>query len=241
MILAATLISDRKFYSWPVALGYLTREPLVDMIYINIQTSNKPLYDPVIAALDASGKRYAVDFWDISHSSYRQVPQYDQDQARLAPICIGRNMAVDVALWPEFTHLLFVDSDVRPHPSGLSRLIGLDKPLVGGLVPGRGAHSGVSYVFGEIERHGNVIKCAHGTMGYCLIQRRLYEVLRFRYGPHPIKRETWLSEDPCFAADAATFGLADGWYIDRLATADHVDNPDAPLTLEGAHNGYTPV
>src|SRR5690606_28975042 len=112
------------------------------------------------------------------------------------------------------------------------------KPLTGGYVPGRGAHQHVHYIFGLRDQQGYTRRCAHGTCGYMLLQRSLYELVRFRYGPHPIKRETWLSEDPCYAADAAFMGLAPDWYIDVRATADHIDDPDRPLVMNESVSGY---
>jgi len=43
--------------------------------------------------------------------------------------------------------LLFIDADVLPQPDGLTHLLEIDRPLVGGYVPGRGAHGGVYYIF----------------------------------------------------------------------------------------------
>lgn len=243
-VIAATLLTDRK-PAWPVALDYLLNEPLIEKVYVNIETNESDLahYLPVIQALDVSDKPYDVDYWSVFHSTWMTTPRYDQDAARFMPIARGRNMALDWAIVQtmlnlDVSHLLFVDSDVRPHPRGLERLLALDKPLCGGLVPGRGAHSQARYVFGEKERNGPILRCDHGTSGYLLIHRSIFEVLRFRAGPCVYQREVFLCDDPAYATDAVHYGLADGWYIDTRATADHVDDPDHPLTLEGAINDY---
>lgn len=241
MILSATLLCDRK-PAFPVSLEYLVQEPLVDAIYVNIETQEIDRYQPVMEFLQSSGKPYYVDCWWVT-SSWMSRPQFDQDAARFMPIAHGRNMALDWAIvWvmmhSDVSHLLFVDSDVRPHPGGLQHLLALDKPLSGGLVPGRGAHSHVNYVFGFKDQQGNIIRCEHGTSGYLLIARSIFEVQRFRSGPAVTSRGTYLCDDPAYASDAFLHHLADAWYIDTRATADHVDDPEHPLVLEEAINDY---
>lgn len=243
MIVGATLLCDRKRSSPMPAIQYLIDEPLIDKIYVNIETVNSHWFD-IEDKLAASGKPYDIDYW-YSTSTWLGKPQYDQDSPRFLPIARGRNMAADWAtvqsMSYDVTNLLFVDSDVRPHPGGLQHLINLNKPLAGGLVPGRGAHRNARYIFGIREQHGNVIACDHGTSGYLLIHRDIFQVLRFRSGPCVYKREVSLCDDPAYATDAFHFGFTDAWYIDVRATADHLDNPDKPLTMEGAINNYSGV
>jgi hypothetical protein len=239
-IIAAVLLTDRKPV-FPVALEYLCYEPLIEKLYVNIQTDNFEIHNKALEYLGASGKPFDTDFWNFN-SSWMGKPQYDQDPLRFNPISTGRNFALDWAinaslLNQSVSHLLFVDSDVRPHKGGLEHLLALGKPLAGGYVPGRGAHSHVKYVFGNPVHTGNIIKCEHGTSGYLLIERKLFEIQRFRSGPSLVNG-TSLCDDPNYAADAVFLGRADGWYIDVRATADHVDDPERPLTLEGAINDY---
>lgn len=241
-VIAATLLTDRK-PAFPVSLEYLVNEPLIDRVYINIQTGfDASRYQPVLDFMDASKKPYDVDLWRVE-STWSSQPQFDQDNARFMPIATGRNMALDWAIVQcmmnqSTSHLLFVDSDVRPHQGGLQYLLDLEKPLTGGLVPGRGDHSHVKYVFPDNQPQGTVIKCEHGTSGYLLIARSIFEVQRFRVGPCRYKREVTLCDDPAYSTDAFDTGLADGWYIDVRATADHVDDPNHPLKLEEAINNY---
>lgn len=240
-IVAAVLLTDRK-PAFPVALEYLVKEPLVERIYVTVETKNADYYREVVAFLRDSGKPFDIDYWWVE-TSWMGRPQYDQDTARYMPIATGRNMALDWAIVqtmmnPSVSHLLFIDSDVRPHMGGLQYLLELNKPLSGGLVPGRGAHSHVNYVFGQKSHEGNIIRCEHGTSGYLLIARSIFEVQRFRAGPCAYKRDVFLCDDPAYATDAIHHGLADAWYIDTRATADHVDDPNYPLTLEQAVNDY---
>lgn len=247
-IIAATLLTDRKPV-FPVALEYLVNEPLVEAIYVNVERSEDPpspifyaVECEVLQYLNKSGKPYSIDYWQV-YSNWRNHPKFDQDPARFAPIAMGRNMALDWAisqtmLNQSVSHLLFVDSDVRPHPGGLQLLLDLNKPITGGYVPGRGAHSGARYAFGIRDQQGTILRCDHGTSGYLLLQRTIFEVERFRAGPCVYKREVILCDDPAYATDCFQQGLADAWYIDTRATADHVDDPAHPLTLEGAINNY---
>lgn len=240
-VIAATLLTDRK-PAFPVSLQYLTQEPLIERIYVNIETRYPSSYSYVTKFLEESGKPFYVDYWNIE-SNWRQRPEYDQDPKRFAPIAMGRNMTLDWAIsmtWfdPNTSHLLFVDSDVRPHPGGLEKLLALQKPITGGVVPGRGAHSHVNYVFGVHDQIGDVIRCMHGTSGYLLLERSSFEVQRFRSGPCIYNRGDFLCDDPAYATDAFHMKLTDYWYIHKGATADHVDDPDRPLTLETAINDY---
>lgn len=241
MLIAATLLTDRK-PAFPVSLEYLVSEPLVEKIYVNIQTQDPTRYERVVDFLQVCGKPFNVDCWWVD-SDWAALPAYDQDTARFMPIATGRNMALDWAIVQTMlnqtvSHLLFVDSDVRPHRGGLQHLLNLEKPLCGGLVPGRGVHSAVKYVFGKKGQEGTVIRCEHGTSGYLLIHRSIFEVQRFRVGPCVYKREIFLCDDPAYATDAFAHGLTDAWYIDTRAAADHVDDPDHPLTLNEAINDY---
>lgn len=240
MIIAATLLTDRK-PAFPVVLEYLVADPLVERIYVNIETETPEHYEAVVKYLERSGKPFDIDYWHMS-GTWRHRPAYDQDPARYAPIAQARNMALDWAIVQTMiapvTHLLFVDSDVRPHWGGLQHLLSLNKPLSGGLVPGRGAHNHVNYVFGFKSQEGPVIHCEHGTSGYLLIARSIFEVQRFRSGPCVYARDVFLCDDPAYATDAIHHGLADAWYIDTRATADHIDDPQRPLTLTEAVNDY---
>jgi len=240
-VIAATLLCDRK-PTFPVSLEYLINEPRVEHIYVNIETQTPEHYQSVVSLLKQSGKPFSIDYWWVN-SSWASRPAFDQDTARFMPIAQGRNMALDWAIVQtmmnqDVSHILFVDSDVRPHSGGLEHLLMLNQPLTGGLVPGRGAHNHVNYVYGVKEHNGNIIRCEHGTSGYLLIARSIFEVQRFRVGPCRYKRDVFLCDDPAYTTDAFDTGLAYSFYIDTRATADHVDDPKRPLTLSEAINDY---
>lgn len=239
MIIAAVMVTDAKLYSFLDCLKALAATPEIDRIYINIETQFDYLYRDMVRYLMDCGKPSDWDRWSFASSTWVPERGFDQDNdARLPGIISARNMAVDYAMQQHAEHLLFVDSDVIIRPDGVRRLLRIEKPLVGGNVPGRGAHAHARYIFGHRRQDGNIIHCDHGTMGYCLIHQSIFQYVRFRRGPHPHKPETWLSEDPCYEADAERLGLCDGWYIDYSVIAEHRDDPQNPLTLEGAINDY---
>lgn len=236
-VLVATLLCDRKAESQKIAppAMYKLRYPNKSL-YFNVQTSD---FDGTFAPLKklmGSNIRTSTEYdvWDYKKSTWWNAPQFDQDQARLVPICIARNMAVDAALLGGYDYLFFVDADVVVPADSIERLMAHGKPLVSGLVPGRGAHGHVHYVFHPRQQvKPNLLACGHATCGFTLIERRLFEVLRFRQGPHPVERQVHLSEDPAFGADAeVVWGITDAWYVDTSLMAAHMDEPGKALSLE---------
>lgn len=239
MIVVSTLLCDRKRGSEMSALPAMLRleppEGVELRYYVNCETGDVGAWQASHAALEQSGRAYDCDYWQRA-STWSKAPAYDQDQARLEPICVARNMARAYAVAMGASHLLFIDADVVVQPDGLRRLLAHDVRLIGGLVPGRGAHAAMRYVFGERWHRDNLIVCAHGTLGYCLIRRDLFEVIPFRWGPHPLHehRNVMLSEDPCFGADAEVYYGAE-WMIDTSVTAEHVGDL---REHEAAHGGH---
>lgn len=232
MIVAAVLICDRKAYSQDYALRALIEDPVVDRIYLNIETSKPARYDGLIHFMDTCGKPYDVDFWSTT-SSWLIPPQFDQDQRRLVPITRARNMAIDYAMFGQADYLLFVDADVVPDKGSIARLVNLRRNLVGGLVPGRGVHSHVHYVFYSRRPpvyEGPLIICDHGTCGFMLISRKVFSQLRFRYGgdPEGLTGDV-LSEDPAYCIDWYV-RTGERFVIHKQATARHLDDPRHPLT-----------
>lgn len=247
MIVAATLICDRKSYSQDYALRALIEDPLVDRIYLNIETNNEWLYEGTRHFMATSGKPCDIDYWNV-RSSWLPKPAYDQDQKRLVPIVRARNMAIDYAMFWNADHLLFVDSDVVIESGSVQKLVDLKNNLAGGYVPGRGAHKDLHYVFGSrrgIQTDGNVITCDHGTCGFMLISREVFSQQRFRYGSDP-EGMTFdiLSEDPAYCIDWFV-KTGERFKIDKRAVARHRDDPYHPLTHDQVANHspeevYTP-
>ncbi len=261
-VVAAILLCDRKAYSQMVALPAVTELEGVDEIYITIETfmsgmNFTKLYNDLILFVnqhkkDMQDKGYPplptfVDLWTWRAAGWKATPAFDQDQARLYNIVTARNMCRTFALEREASHLLFVDADVVPPTDTIPKLLAMKKPLVGGIVPGRGAHSHVKYIFDKLamkeediahfgDKVENVIACKHGTMGLCMIERRLLSAIGFRYGVSREDGTTFLSEDPAFAQDAWYAGFGP-WYLNREVRAAHIDNPKEPLTAETSSDG----
>jgi hypothetical protein len=236
MIVGSICVYDQKLYSLMQCIAALKDQ--VSRLYLNIQTSDPLLYSEVLQYCHQQGTEY--DVWNVQFSTWRPARRFDQDnKARLAPIIMARNMAIDYATAVGADHLLFVDSDVIIPSGSVIRLIGANRPIVGGVVPGRGVHRHARYIFGEIEPvESSLIRCTHGTCGFVLLQQSVFSHLRFRHGPHPDSNAGDLAEDPCYAADAKKLGLSDGWYIRTDLLAEHLDDPHAPLTEAGAINDY---
>jgi hypothetical protein len=236
---AAIIIAPRKAYSQLVAPEGLELVPGLQSIYVNMETKDTSIFSPMIDYMRDSQQNYDLDAWSVNETTWFPDPIKDQDHERLGHIIIARNMALNYAMTKGLDYMLFVDSDVQIQPDGLRKLLAIGKPLTGGLVRGRGDHSHVTYTFGPRERIGrNIYSYNHGTCGYMLVHKSIFEQIRFRWGPHPNNPKNILSEDPAFQADAEARNLCDGWYIDHTATAYHIDNPDAPLRMKEAVNDY---
>lgn len=187
MIVVATILADRKASSQMIGIPAAMKLDTTGIeggirYYINIETASdypgiryRPLReflqsDQCTVPWDLDTWRWDSNFnsqierWDpagASEFAWRKRPQYDQDQRRLQGICMARNMAREYAMAMGASHLFFVDADVIVPPNALQRLIALDHPLAGGMVPGRGAHSGVWYVFGIYAHEFRQAGCKH--------------------------------------------------------------------------------
>ena len=240
-VVAATLLCDRKARSQLVAIPRILEIAGLDRLYINIESSHRgeafeEVYRPLRDRL-AAGTPLPVDMdvWSWE-STWRQRPAYDQDQCRLDGIVMARNMARTYMLRMGATHLLFVDADVIVRPDGLQKLLALDRPLCGGLVPGRGAHSHVHYEFGvrgPVPQRPDVVECTHGTCGYMLVRRDVLSTLAFRFGTSRETPGKALSEDPAFCSDAFLNGFGRYW-IHRGVKAEHWDDPQHPFLANAA-------
>lgn len=226
-LVAATILCDRKADSQLVAVPTVGEMWGVDHYYVNWQFDDPDSYDiparPLYGykAAHPRGQNMTIELWH--RSGWKgAAPTFDQDQARLKYIVCARNLAIDFAMDFGAEWLFFVDADVVPEPGGLKLLLESGHKLCGGLVPGRGAHSGARYAFNVERESPSEIICSHGTCGYMLIHRDIFSVLRFRYGPHIKYRQVMLSEDPAYCADAKVLGLVEHFVVLKGAAARHV-------------------
>ena len=234
LLVVATIICDHKLY--PGAERVLERNAALEVpeemekaVYLNIETNptnNLWLVDycDLLQHVDA----YDVWTWQ---SSWRLERTKDQDQGyRLPPICIARNMVREFALAMDAAAVLYVDSDVLVPKNALRELWETEFPIVGGIVPGRGCHSHVNYLGspGAFRSLGeNLAETDFSTAGFLLVRREVFERVNWRWGwddrgrgPH--------SEDPLFGYETRQLGIP--WRVRTDLVAEHLDNPDRPLT-----------
>jgi hypothetical protein len=235
MILTSVLLCDRKAHSQLEAvprLGELTYPDTV--LYLNVETEDFDAHFSGLKAwLQTCKLPYHLDTWTWT-STWFKKPQYDQDQARLTPIVMARNMCIEAAMRLGATHLFQVDADVLVPKHSIERLLELKWPICGGIVPGRGVHSHVKYIFGEQRPiEPDVIEVGYGTAGFCLIERRVFQWLRYRWGPSSYDSKVMLSEDPAYAEDAHLVWSFGRWRLATDLVAEHHDNPGDPLTESG--------
>lgn len=227
MIIVSTLLCDRKKHFQQAAFETHKQLAYQDKIsYFNIETSNPDEnFSWLLQALSSSGLQYHVDIWQMV-STWCPKPQFDQDQARLVPICTARNMSIAAATCLAASHLMQIDADVIVPPDSIERLLVLNHPICGGMVPGRGDHKHVYYQSSDIPEHitDDVVDVAHGTCGFMLISRDVFTRLRFRTGPSNITPGVWLSEDPAFTEDANVLLKMGKMRLDRRLEAKHLDD-----------------
>lgn len=247
MIVVATICHPRKVYSLEQCNEAVRALTFPDKkLYLNYQ---RHYLD--VAPRWAKERYDDVDSWQWD-STWHKGPKYDQDQARLDPIVMARNMCLAYARVNDASHILFVDSDVIVPPDSIEKLISVEWDIAGGVVNGRGVHNEAKYIFGL--RYSATVKgvpvtvCNHGTMGFVLISSRAFNYVSFRTG---YSTNFWAStgkskpygkgsEDPLFAEDVEFLGGAkkNGWLIRHDLVAQHIDDPSNPLTQEGVSPTY---
>ena len=246
-VMVATNICERKIYSlqYIPKLNELTYSDKV--FYLNAQDET----EDGLNRLWDMGENWLVDSWRWD-STWHKKPEFNQDQARLEPIVFARNMALAAARRINADYILFVDSDVVVPNNSIEKLLELKKPLCGGVVPGRGAHSKEEYIFGvraqmNIGTKDNPIPvtiCNHGTMGFCLIHKSIFNVISFRtgysinYWKRPKPYTDWAAEDPLFCEDSEAIVRHGGFHVRMDLRAEHYDDPDDPLTAATAAPEY---
>lgn len=204
-------------------------------VYYNIETDDTLAFAPLFAEIDK--EQIHTDVWQFK-SSWWKKPEFDQDQQRLVPICIARNMSIEAALGMNAEWLMFIDSDMTCPPDTLSKFIetanNYNRKVVFGEVKGRNNHKEAEYFFpgkygSEAKNLGNnVWELHHGNIGFAVIHRSVFEKLRFRHGPH-ITDNSYQSDDPNFISDMV-HSLGEDWpVLDRNIKATHIDEEILPF------------
>lgn len=164
--------------------------------------------------------------------------------SRLNDICMGRNLALEYAQRKGATHILFLDTDLRVDADCLVKLLEVDHALVGGNVPSYCldgppvfikpefqyfvSYEGGGRVHTHPERpfpEGVDLRAHWNTAGFLLVQRRAFTKLRWRYDS-----DSGMTDDPSFAADAASFGFGNTW-VRHDVIGDH--EPLVPMEVRG--------
>jgi lipopolysaccharide biosynthesis glycosyltransferase len=209
-ILVAVICCEYKLYSLNECLSAIEKAGFDDVL-LNYEGEQDDL-------LDISETKFS-QIWQMSGSGVNKR-QFDQDQnARLTPICIARNMCLDFAQQGGYDWIFFVDSDVIIPEDTKEKLF--TEPEFGklrsGIVPGRGCHSSAKYMFYPNEKVANWQRADYFTCGFMAIHKDIFFRLRFRWGL-PIGEGVICSEDPLFGSDARTI-LNEFWWgnLDLIA------------------------
>lgn len=167
-----------------------------------------PCEDTVIAPLFES-------FWDAIelHPEEGRTPDLGMITYRNA--VAARNDLVKKLLEGDFTHLFFMDSDMKFPAASLGRLLQHDKDIVGGFYV-RKRSGFLANAFVDIEKGRTVKWCdklekvdALGT-GCMLIKRKVFETMAapwFEYKPYPEDSTQVQTEDVVFCDKARALGF----------------------------------
>lgn len=170
------------------------------------------------------------DIWNYE-SNWHKKPQFDQDQARLVPIVRGRNDSIECALDVGAEYILFVDSDMVIPQNTITKLMSHNKPMVGGFVKGRNDHKEASYIFGNergtLDLPNDLVECDHGNIGFVLIKKEVFEVLKFRRGRSQ-RKGNLQSDDPNYCEDAEILGYG-RHVVDKSVKVEHIDETQIPF------------
>lgn len=200
-------------------------------VYHNVETKDRNNFEPLINFTAGQQITTHYDFWNYE-STWWKPPTFDQDQARLVPICEGRNRSIDAAIDLQADYILFVDTDMIIPANTITQLLSRNKQMIGGYVRGRNEHKGAEYIFGHQygvkEIAPNLIECDHANIGFCLIARHIFEVLRFRRGRHCTLGHLQ-SDDPNYCFDWHLIWKGERHFVDKLVEAKHIDETKIPF------------
>jgi hypothetical protein len=116
---------------------------------------------------------------------------------RHSRVTTGRNLAATYAMEQGFSWVLYLDTDVEPHPQAIPRLVEVDRPICFGQVPTYGLDGPrLDWLPGDCRRHS----C---TAGYVLVHRRAFTRVWWGYD-----LDSGLSDDPAYARNVELAGRA---------------------------------
>jgi len=118
-------------------------------------------------------------------------------------IVMGHALMEDFAMESGASHLLFVGADSTPPPDALTKLLEVDWPIVGGVIPAYNLdgpivthhpRTGAAFPF-EVRSH-------MATSSFVLVDRALFSRIRARWD-----LVAGLTDDPCLYHDALDLGF----------------------------------
>ena len=207
-ILVAVICCDYKKYSLKECIDHIKNAGF-EHILINYEG---------LLPLNDYGQTYLQE-WEWTGAG-KNKRKFDQDQnSRLAPICVARNLCLDFAQQGNFDWILFVDSDVMV-PQNMMQLFDSPYKVKGGLIKGRGAHKNALYKFYPQREINEYTECHYGSCGSLAIHKDIFWRVRFRWGL-PIDGDSVCSEDPIFASDVRHL-FNEFWYINNNLVHEHI-------------------
>lgn len=252
-VAVATLTADRRLEKHSAAIPHKLVYPGEVWYYVNREhhedktTWSTPVLD-ITQKIRKEGfahynNHFFYDSWSVQ-SQWRPVPTYDQDQARLWSIWLAREMCRQFAIVKGAEWLFFLDADVVVPEDAIQKLFKLAyfndeirHYVVGGMVPGRGAHKNVPYYFFGEKPHavmadpdkdggpfGTVMmsKVQNSTMGCVMIHRNVFEWLGFSVPLHNHWYVDPNGEKPDGIAEDPVFGIWLRYILKNMPTYQHI-------------------
>lgn len=269
-VVVCTLSAERRIEDHSDAIPHILSYD--NMVYhVNYEGQESKKYATLKDKVNQAYPNATFSRW-THETNWLVAPKTDQDQARLTPICIARNMCRQFSLSQSGEFLLFVDSDVVVPPDSIQKLLEVatnphtgeaTQYIVGGMVPGRGVHKehyGLNRQLGQVAlalKHGytaeqvpgwyafwpqltyklylggqmvEMLPVQHGTCGFMMIHRHVYERLSFTtiqgdmtYTDPMNRTGVNLSEDPAYGIYARRwFGDKAQWLLRTDLVAEHL-------------------
>jgi hypothetical protein len=158
------------------------------------------------------------EFWTFHVGGWKATTRH-----RLIGITMGRNLIREFALRDtDATHVLFLDTDLKPDPECIPKLLELDHPVVGGDVPhyclsGRSVRCSSDHISakacnpnfgGGCRSFGFYVQEHWNTAGFLLVRRDVLAQVAWRWDP---TSDPPITDDPSFATDVERAGFGKTW------------------------------
>ncbi len=240
-IVTAVIACNHKAYSLERVINNnlaLESPPGVELLhYVNLELGPAHAMRPEVGPVYTCRDGFTLDIWHWE-TSWREGRRRDQDEGyRLPRICMGYNMAVEYARHQQADAILHIDSDVVVPQNSAVELWDVfqrhaEINVISGLVPGRGCHSHVQYTGSTGLKNSGLepwLKFTdYATCGFVMVRHPVFWSIPWRWGRVPGDL-TLHSVDPLFGHDTRQLGFGP-WYVHTRLLAEHLDDPERPLT-----------